>query len=117
MIRHVWSVFCVGHAVDRRTNAVSLFEVIEGLNLEVAEDVEFPFTTPFHASLVTNWAREDPDAPVEGQQQIRLLSPEGDELGVFRGDINLEDTPRNRNFSEFLVIRISGTGRHEWEVS
>jgi hypothetical protein len=117
MIRHIWSVLCSKGSVDQQTNAVSLFEVIEELQLRIAPDAEFPMVAPLPVLLVSYWSRVDREVPLQGEQRLRLISPGGEELGSFVGDIDLESAGRSRSFARFPGNRLGGAGRHEWEVA
>ena len=117
MIRHIWSVFCSKGSVDQQTNSVSLFEVIEELQIRVAPNVEFPIVSPFPVLMVSYWCRTDREVPIQGEQRLRLISAEGGELGSFVGDIDLESAGRSRSFARFGGLRLGGAGRHEWEVA
>lgn len=117
MIRHIWSVYCSKGSVDQQTNAVSLFEVVEELQLRVTPDAVFPLVVPYQTLMVTFWAREDPEKGLWGRQRLRLIAPDGSELGEFTAKINLESASRSRNFARFEAMRLGGPGRHEWEVA
>ena len=117
MIRHVWSVLCSKVSVDRDSNNVSLFEVIESLQLTTAAPVNFPANVPFEGTLVTLWARQRPDQPVTGQMRVRLLAPNGDQLGTFNSEIDLNRSTRNRVIGSMSGLRIAGEGVHEIEVA
>ena len=117
MIRHIWTVFCEKTAIDQESNAVSLFGVIEELHAELAEGTEFPLVAPLPAAVVSFWSREDLAVGTEAKQRLRFLSPEGEELGSFLADIDLESATRSRTVVRFNALRLAGPGWHEWEVS
>ena len=117
MIRHVWSVLCSKASVDRHSNNVSLFEVIESLQFTTAAPFNFPVNLPFEGTLVTLWARQRRDQPVTGEMRVRLLAPNGDQLGTFTLEVDLVRTVQNRVFSSISGLRIGGEGVHELEVA
>ena len=117
MIRHVWSVFCSKASVDRYSNNVSLFEVIESLQFTTAAPFNFPANVPFEGTLVTLWARQRADQPVTGEMRVRLLAPNGDQLGTSTFEIDLNRAVRARTIASISGLRIGGEGVHEIEVA
>jgi hypothetical protein len=117
MIRHIWSVLCSKASIDRQTNNVSLFEVLESVQFATDREVQFPANLPFTGTIVSLWARQDPNTPVAGQMRVRLLSPTGDELLNHPAVIELQGASRTRNLVNLNGIRIAGNGWHEFEIS
>ena len=117
MMRHVWSVLCSKTSIDRASNNVSLFEVLESIQLQTPNALTFPANIPFEATFITLWARQDPTQPLRAQMQVRLLAPDGNELGEFHANIDLETAPRSRQLTALRGLRISGNGNHDFEVS
>jgi hypothetical protein len=117
MIRHVWSVLCTKSSIDSQTNNVSLFEVIEQIELRFVGSSELPKGAPIDLELVTLWARENPSTPAEGEMRLRLLSPTGKDLAAFTAKIDLKKAGRNRHQARMHGILLDGSGWYEWEVS
>lgn len=117
MIRHVWSVLCTKSSIDTETNNVSLFEVIEQLELQFPGTSAPPRGVPLELELLTLWARQDPATPVTGEMRIRLLSPQGKELAAFTAGVDLGSAPRNRHRARLNGLVLDGSGWYEWEVS
>ena len=117
MMRHIWSVLCSKQSIDRETNSISLFEVIEGVQFYTKAIPSFPSPVPFAGTLVTLWARSTPGERAKGVARVRLLSPEGTELLSQTMEVNLESHPRNRSILQLQGIVIGGPGVHAWEVS
>lgn len=118
MIRHVYSILCSKVSVDRETNNISLFETLESVQFTISTALTFPANVPFEASLVTLWARQDPNEPLEGEMRVRLLAPNGDQLGMFPNNIiDLRAAPRARFVGRINGLRVAGDGIHEWEIA
>lgn len=118
MIRHVWSVICGKSAIDRETNNISLFEVIERIEFTFTGSGEFPPGAPFNLELVTLWARQDPNTPAEAQMRVRLLAPDGRELSAlppFR--LDLLTASRMRQRTRIQGILLAGSGWYDLEVA
>lgn len=116
-MRHIWSVLCSKQSIDRDTNSISLFEVIEGVQFYIKEIPTYPSPVPFNASLVSLWARTVPDERIKAFERVRLLSPGGDELLSHSMEIELESHARSRTVLQLQGIVIDGSGVHEWEIS
>ncbi len=117
MIRHIWSVLCARAVIDRTTNNISLFEVIEGGQITTNMQLQFPANVPFEATLVSFWARQDPTKAVTGQMKIRILGPKGEQLIEGTSSIDLQNNGRTRVLSQFNGMRTGGNGVHEFQVS
>jgi hypothetical protein len=117
VIRHVWTVLCSKASVDSQSNNISLFEVIESVQYKTQNPFTFPTEVPFMGTLVTLWARQRADQPVNGEMRVRLFGPDANELLAFNSAINLSSASRMRNLSSIQGLRIGGNGIHEWEIS
>ncbi len=117
MIRHIWTVVCSKSVIDRESNNLSLFEVLEAVQFFTPGAVQFPASVPFDGRIVSLWARSDPSAPCKGHMQIRFLAPDGKVLLTSTGPIDLSAAPRFRVVTVLPGISIAGSGKHEWEIS
>jgi hypothetical protein len=117
MIRHIWSVLCSKVAIDRSSNNISLFEVIEAAQLISTVEINFPANVPYDGTFVTLWAREQPNVPTTVQARMRFLAPTGQELIVHQSPIDLQATSRSRHIVNLNGLRVGGPGIHEFEVS
>lgn len=112
-MRHVWSVLCTKSTIDRETNNISLFEVVERIEIHAPRGISRPFGFPFHGDLVTLWAREDQLQPERGQMRASLMSPAGDTLADFNAEVDLESGNRSRNIAHLEGLKVAGSGWHE----
>jgi hypothetical protein len=118
MIRHVWSVLCSRSSIDQTTNNVSLFEVLESIQVFVNMPVAIPGAAPFAATLVTLWARERLDTPAFGHSRFRILGPTGQPvLPELMAEIDLRTAPRTRARLTLPGLPFSGDGVYNFEVS
>ncbi len=103
MARHIWSILCTRASVDRETNNISIFDVIDRVTVgPVGREVEIVLALP--AEFVTLWMRSDYSTPETAVGRLRLLAPDGADLGGVPFNINL-DEPHVRARS---IIRMSG---------
>ncbi len=108
MIKHIWSVLCRSSALDKDSNVLSLFDVLEQIKL--LEPLSEPGQVPISMHLVTLWARENMGEPTTGRARVSLLAP-GDENPVgtpveYQVDLTTFRRLRNRvTFSSFPIVR------------
>lgn len=117
MIRHVWSVLCSKAVIDRTSNNVSLFEVLEAVQFTTNVELKFPANVQFEGTIVTLWTKKSTNTPVTAQMRSRLLSPTGEELASLPQVINLQTATRTRILTVLKGLCIAGNGTHEFEIS
>src|SRR5258708_30269464 len=98
-MRHVWYILCAKASIDRETNNISLFEVLESVQMQIAGPFVFPGQVPLEATFVTLWARDNPAQGTREQTQVRILAPDSSPLGTITSDIDLQANPRVRQMS------------------
>jgi hypothetical protein len=115
MIDHVWSLLCSEVVTDKETNNISIHNIIEVLT--VRDNPKPGGVVPRHFEILTLWARTKVDQPVEGESQIRFISPSGDELikRVFKIDLTQRERVRNRIIFEGL--RAEENGRYYFYIA
>ncbi len=117
MIDHVWSVVCSRSATDRETNNLSLFEVIEQLNvLGPLPDPATKVALPIPFEIVSLWSRAQPGEAEESRGRVRLLAPNGNEVFAQEFPINLMENPRMRTQMRSVGFPVLGTGRYTFTV-
>lgn len=116
MIDHVWSVVCSRSATDRETNNVSLFEVIEQLNVLGPLPDGANVALPISYELVSLWSRADPAEPEESTARLTLIAPNDTEIHVQEFAINLTGNVRMRTQLRSLGFPVRGAGRYTFKV-
>jgi hypothetical protein len=117
MIDHVWSVVCSRSATDRETNNLSLFEVIEQLNvLGPLPDPVARVALPIPFEIVSLWSRSQPGEAEESRGRVRLLAPNGTEVFAQEFPVNLMENPRMRTQMRSVGFPVLGTGRYTFAV-
>lgn len=111
MIAHVWSVLCRKVSIDRETNNVSLFDVLE--QIQVYEwagpaGIAGPF------ELASLWYR--PDVPSRGEARVTLRSPSGRLLHEATQEIDLREFRRVRVRYLIPGMHIEGSGTYSFIV-
>lgn len=117
----IWAVLAEGSSVDRDTNNVSLFNVVEEMHVpappENPNDPDVLPLVPVRLVLVTLFARSATD---QGEtQQARLV------VGLPGGriaetdphmDVDLESALRHRNRFNLGAIPIAGEGEYSFQI-
>ena len=115
MIDHVWTVVCSHSVTDRDSNNVSIFNVIEQIN--ITGEPKPQGVVPIRFEIVTLWARSDFDEPARGRARIIFISPSGKKVKLSEErDIVLSkyERLRARQFVQGLPVR--EPGRHVFQV-
>lgn len=122
-VKYVWSVLASSSSVDKQTNNLSLYNLLEELSLlksEVAQKQKeakgafLPVVFPFQ--LVTLWERAETGA-IEAQAKIQLVDPEGkiltDAIYGFKIEAQQE---RNRFIANFNAFPFTREGIYEFRT-
>jgi hypothetical protein len=118
MIRHVWTVFCSSSAIDKDTNQVSLFDIIEKINVELvgAPPPGEKVVVPSRFQVVTLWSRAQPNEPEAGSGRLRLMAPGGQELLKSENDIDLTEYGLRRVRVNLAGMPFVGNGQYRFVV-
>ena len=121
MVDHVWTVFCTRSVIDKDTNNVSLFEVLEKISAvgEVPEEKgkeKVVPAIPINAHLVTLWARRNPLISVKGRARIVFESPSHNLLFQREYEVDLSSFLRTRVRSEISALPVPESGWYRFKV-
>ena len=121
----LWSILCGGISIDRETNNISLFNVIEqikpGAVFEVPEAAEAPpeaidnppqVISSLSMRSVTLWARTNLDTPETGQGRHKLVPPTGEPSVSNPYKIDLTKFKRTRVITNFPGLPSRGPGQY-----
>jgi hypothetical protein len=118
-VAHAWSVLCEKVITDSETKNLSL-DVVEQLTfggLPPMPPGAKGFVVPVRLSLVSLWYRADPDIGGKCKARIRVLSPEGEEVGTMDTPVDLSSAPRARLISRWDFLLVSRSGLYWFVVS
>lgn len=116
MIDHVWSVVCTRSATDRETNNISLFEVIEQLNVLGPLPEGANVGLPISFELVSLWSRAQPAEAEESTARFTLIAPNGVEIHGQEFAVNLTENIRMRTQLRSVGFPVRGAGRYTFKV-
>jgi hypothetical protein len=117
-VKAIWAILCQGSSVDRETNLVSLFNIVEELVLPApppaqAEPPVAPLARETNqfvippAQIVVLWERSDPTKPETGRSRFRMLLPGGGEATSQAMGVDLTQYPRARQITRLASFPLS----------
>jgi len=113
MIEHVWSIICGRSSTDRETNNLSIFDVIEQINvLGPLPDASAHGAIPIQYEVLSLWSRSQPAEQEESTGRISLLSPTGTEVFTQSFPVSLQQHERIRTQMKSMGFPILGAGRY-----
>lgn len=118
----IWAVLCQNSVIDRATNAISLFNVIEEIHAapQPPQEPLMPGTVGKGASivfqLVTLWVRSNQDAPERGRGRLRLVLPGGESSITGEHEIDLTKFLRLRHITQITTLPIRNEGIYKFVV-
>lgn len=117
MIEQAWTVLCVRSATDKETNNISLFEVLEqiqifGPNRPPGGTAVLPLTM----ELITLWERSDWTVPTRGTARAVIRLPDGETQPPIELDVDLTNAPRHRTLMRFSGLPFRDPGVIRFEV-
>lgn len=88
MFKHIWSVICRQSNIDKDSNTVSLFNVLEQLEIGIApiEDtnkIPDAINVPIEYEVITLWGKVGTTKEAVLEQRITVLNPENKEVANF----------------------------------
>lgn len=118
MIEHIWTVICSRSIINKETNNITLFEVLEQLNL-MEPPLPLPEGTiggiPIIFEVVTLWNRSN-DEPTMGRARLQLLTPSGSVINEHEYSIDLTDHSRARAKTQVVGLPVQEFGRHQFRM-
>lgn len=120
---HIWSVLCKKASVDRETNVVSLFEVIEKLTitqnpLAPTQVVPSEFVMPLDFEIVTlisNITKQDKKPLIK----IELFNSKEEKMGEIEDQLKVTPVEATslRSRVVFNTIKIKGAGTYIFKIN
>ncbi len=119
MIEHVWTVLCARASIDKETNNISLFEVVEQLQVVGPRPPDdATVLIPVSMELVTLWERTDWAIPTRGTARMALRLPDNQLYEApLEMAVDLSTSPRHRSVMKFGAIPFRLPGVIRFEVS
>jgi len=120
MAEHIWSILSNKTMIDRTSNTLSLFEVLEQVNLTGSGPIKYEkgseVVIPFNYSLTTLWIRSDSKKPEKAKSRITLLTPDNKTPYSQEIKIDLTNHKKRRNILDFQSLIIRGPGVYIYKI-
>ena len=119
MIKHLWSIACSRTSVDKESNNISLFEVLEQLTLSGGPIQPQPGkkgVVPILFEIVSLWTKEHENETIKGRGRTVLVAPSGTELPMVEFDVDLSQHQRSRTINRITGLPIGEEGKHYFRV-
>jgi hypothetical protein len=117
MIEHIWTVVCGRSSTDRESNNMSLFDIIEQINvLGPLPDPATRSALPMQHEIVSVWSRANLAEAEESRARIRLVAPNGVQAFEQEFSIDLTVQPRMRTQLKSVGFPLLGTGQYRYTV-
>ncbi|MBU0578764.1 hypothetical protein KKE34_05110 [Patescibacteria group bacterium] len=93
MINHIWTVLCRESVIDNQTNNVSLLNVLEQLEINIAAGVNFSkdkdLVVPISFELVSLWSRDDTKKKAIDEINISIIGHDGQKIKTLSKKIEI----------------------------
>ena len=121
-IEHIWTVLCTASSVDSQSNNITLFNVLEQLNISRKNDappldVKNGEPLPFQMELISLWRKLGINEKVAGVVKNVLINPLGQEVGSQIMPLEIKSPNRRmRTRVQINGVQITGPGYYTWQV-
>lgn len=118
-IRHIWTVICQKSSIDANSNLLSLFEVLEKVDINLNPAVQsIPedqvLSIPFNFEIISYWRK---GTHSRGEGKLRLTSPEGKQLNEVPFEVIIpENSQAYRVVAKVNGLSFTTSGEYKIEV-
>lgn len=115
MIHLLNALLCSKVIRDAEKNTISIIEIVENITFD-SGITDKQFITPIDLDLFTQWARENPEIPVESTFRINYLLPDGEISELKQIPINLSKYFFYRATLHLKNLKINGPGLYHFLI-
>ena len=117
MARIEFAVIAQSFSIDRDSNALSIFNIIENLAIpkivpEPVEGQQLAVSPPF--AIVQRWVRTDPEIKEQLAARIQVVGPNGNVIGGGEFSVDLASDIRARQLMNFPFFPFAGVGDYKF---
>lgn len=117
MIRHLWTVLCAKSSVDKDTNNVSLFSVIEQVTISGPPLPEGATgLVPMEFELVTLWYNSPETGPQRGHARILFRDSSDNTLTTIEFDTDVTSFRRHRTTARINGLPFREPGTYHFQL-
>jgi hypothetical protein len=110
-VEHVWTVVCQQRIDDKRSNNVSLINILEQVAFVSEKELN---AIPISLDVVTMWRRSRLDQPEQATARLSLMAPDEQVLLTQEYAVDLSAIQRLRASGEFNGLPFHGTGTYRF---
>jgi hypothetical protein len=114
MISHHFSLICNHAVIDENSKSISIFDVIEQINVFAEPDQTVQI--PMHFEIFSLWIRSDLDTPAKGVSRVSLRDPKGISKKPIEINIELTKSTFFRSIIKFSGIELRGPGKYNFII-
>jgi len=114
MIEHIWSVVCGSTSIDKETNTISIFNVMEQITVFTNETKPFRLPAPFE--IVSLWSRKNESTPCQGKMRLYYCDTDQNYEKQQELLIDLNEGIFYRTRVRFHGIELKGQGLYKFFV-
>ncbi len=123
-LQHVWSVLCSNSSVDQQTNNVSLYNVLEQIEVDKEafdakiKEPEKDIVAGITYEIISLFKKSNKDKKIVGEQKIEIIDPEAKILMDKSHSLEIpENSGRVRFRIQFQGLKLTVPGEYIFKVS
>jgi hypothetical protein len=117
MAEHIWSVLCSKSVIDKDTQQVSLFEVLEAVHIQLGEPIKGPGLIRFATEVVSLWARSEKNTGETATAKCEVITPDGESVHAAEMTLDFSEKLRFRSIFRAEGFPIHGSGVYTFKIS
>lgn len=132
-MKHIWSVLCSKGIIDKKTNNISLIEIIEEMKFVteiqgISEESDINLVGQMPVDWVTLWVRSDVEKPEKAKVKDTIISPSGKTILEKEYEIDLQNhkrmratrrvslPPANESGVFLFLTQVNGDEKRTWNI-
>ncbi len=123
-LKHIWTVLCKKSVIDNETNNISLYEILERLQINVGQQVinKMPknIVVPFDFEVISFMGRKDYSGKtlIKAEIRLQIYDPENSVIGKMERKFDVTpDVKRIRLRLRSPNINVTTSGQYRFLVS
>lgn len=121
----IWAIFCQSVTVDSKTNAVSLFNVLEEIHVKIPEEKKpelenlkktgfmLPINSVLSIYMKNSTDKKSLDLPIK----LEIIDPNNTYLGGQEMVAKFEGKPNHRIFVNLNMFKVTTPGKYTFKIS
>lgn len=114
MIKHLFSTICNRTSIDRETNSLSIFNIIE--EITIISEPDKTVRIPLYFEVVSQWTRSDENIPCIGTAKVFMRDPAGTSNKLAEIKIDLDKNIYARTIIRISGVELRGPGMYTFQI-